>query len=275
MHRVVRVIAAATVAATAATFVLVSNASRAPGTAPDARSADVLPSSAQLKHTRGNRVASTASGAVTVEDVGDVDSFGRRLTWLGLTSSFITLSPSCGPSDPAPCQTLAASPAPTMFNFPDVARVKLPAKASRSLLCYWWSPMIHINWANTTSAPVVGRLAISPTLTVENPVLADPGLIDRTTGAPFGGRLQTAMTSSEMFAAPLTPGLAYTERSRDSAVCMAGFVSRRNLIDNYGLTPAQADEFFRKPTTVRLNIRGSAQHVRDASMILGLRIIGD
>lgn len=256
-------------------LVLAASGVRATRPAPEARNNDLLPSATSLQVTRGKREATTSSGAVAVEDVGDVDSFGRELKWLGVTNAFLTLAPSCDPADPAPCQVLAPSPAPTSFNFTDTVRIKLPAKASKSLLCYWFSPVLNVNWQNATAAPVVGRLVINPTLTVENPVLADPALIDPSTGAPFGGRLETGMTSSERFEVPMAPGVAFTERTRDSAVCIAGFISRRNLIDGYGLTPAQADEFFKKPTTVKLNVRGSAQHVGFASLVFGLRIIGD
>lgn len=43
----------------------------------------------------------------------------------------------------------------------------------------------------------------------------------------------------------------------------------------FGLTDAQAKQFLKKTTTVRLNISGSAQYVDEASMNLGLRIVGD
>jgi len=74
---------------------------------------------------------------------------------------------------------------------------------------------------------------------------------------------------------PLRPGVQITERTRHSAVCIAGFLTRRALVDTYGLTDAQVTEFFKKPTTVRLNVRGSSQHVSGASLIFGLRIVGD
>ena len=56
---------------------------------------------------------------------------------------------------------------------------------------------------------------------------------------------------------------------------MAGLLSKRALVENYGLTEAQAREFFRKPTTIRLNVSGSAQHVGFASLTFGLRVVGD
>jgi hypothetical protein len=215
---------------------------------------------------------------VTEDEVYDVDSFGRYVKWLGLTSAFINVQSGC-PKPTTPdeyCQELNTTPgAFTAFAFNDAARIKLPKGASNSILCYWFSPVLTVNYSNPTAARVVGRFRYSPTLTIENPVLADPSLIDPTTGAPFGGQLLTSMTSSERFEESLEPGVTLNERTRDSTVCMAGFISHKSLIQNYGLTPAQADDFFASPTTVRMNISGSTQYVGSASMAFGLRIVGD
>ena len=227
--------------------------------------------------------AVTAAGvsrapAPTVEEVGDVDSFGRNVKWLGLASAFINLNATC-PVDPANpdelCQVLAPAPAFTAFNFQDAARLTLPGKSSHSLLCYWFSPVLNVGYSNFSATRVLARFRYTPTLTVENPVLNDPALIDPTTGAPFGGKLLTSMTSSERYEVPLEPGVSFSERTRDSAVCMAGLISQRSLIENYGLTEAQAKEFFKKPTTIRMNVSGSAQHVSFASLVFGLRVVGD
>ena len=222
--------------------------------------------------------ASTKAAAPTVEQVGDADSFGRNIVWLGLASTFINLSDTC-PTDPENpdelCQVLAPAPALTSFNFQDAARLTLPGKSTHSLLCYWFSPVLTVNYANVGATRALGRFRYTPTLTVENPVLADPALIDPTTGAPFGGKLLTSMTSSESYQVPLEPGVSFTERTRDSAVCMAGLLTRRSLVDNYGLTEAQAKEFFKQPTTIRMNVSGSAQNVGFASLVFGLRVVGD
>lgn len=218
------------------------------------------------------------AAAPTLEEVGDLDSFGRKVKWLGLASTFINLSDTC-PIDPDNpdelCQVLAPAPALTAFNFQDSARITLPGKSAHSLLCYWFSPVLTVGYSNLGATRVLARLRYTPTLTIENPVLDDPALIDPTTGAPFGGQLLTSMTSSERFEAPLEPGVSFSERTRDSAVCIAGFLTRRSLVENYGLTEAQAKEFFKKPTTIRLNVSGSAQHVSFASLTFGLRVVGD
>ncbi len=236
----------------------------------------LLASSAQ-HHSVSGMSSAQGSAAVTTADVGDSDSFGRNVVWLGVTSAFISLDPACpppaGPDDL--CKTVAPAPAITSFSYPDAARINLPAKASHSLLCYWFSPVLNVFWHNPTAAPVIGRLRYNPSLTLENPVLDDPSLIDPTTGAPFGGKLLTGMTSSERFETPLAPGVQFSERTRDSAVCMAGLISRRALVDTYGLTDAQATLFFKKPTMVRLNVSGTTQYIDSANLIFGLRIVGD
>lgn len=215
---------------------------------------------------------------VTVDEVYDVDSFGRYVKWLGLASAFVSVQSGC-PKPTSPdeyCQELSTTTgAITTFTFNDAARIKLPKGASNSILCYWFSPVLTYTYSNPTAARVIGRLRYNPTLIVENPVLSDPSLIDPTTGAPFGGQLLTSMTSSERFEDSLEPGVTLNERSRDSTVCMAGLISHQSLIQNYGLTPAQADDFFASPTTVRMNITGSTQYVSNASMVFGLRIVGD
>jgi len=241
-------------------------------------SADIPASEAQRRLSSMPRKAGShsATEAVTEADVGDVDSFGRTLHWLGVTDMGVALSDTCPGTDPdAGCQVLNAAPAITPFAFEDLGHISLPGKATNSLLCYWFSPILNVTYHNPTAAPAIARLRYSPTLTVENPVLDDPALIDPTTGVPFGGRLLTSMSSSELFEVPLAPGMQLTERSRDSTVCIAGFLGRKALTQTYGLTDAQATEFFKQPTTVRMNISGSAQYVQGASLYFGFRIIGD
>jgi hypothetical protein len=221
-----------------------------------------------------------AAADPTVDDVSDVDSFKREVVFLGLSSGFVTLETGCPPPDPAfpeqVCQEINPTPGGlTAFNFPDLDHITLPGKSAHSLLCYWFSPVVSATYNNPTASRVTALLRYTPTLTVENPVLDDPALIDPTTGVPFGGQLLTSMTSSEIFQVPLEPGVAFTERTRDSTVCMAGLLSKRALVDTYGLTEGQAKEFFKQPTTIRLNVSGSARYVDFAGLTLGLRIVGD
>jgi hypothetical protein len=259
--------------ALAAVFVQAGQAPQRPDPV-DARSADLVSLQVQRGLTLSKRISPAAADTVTVEDVGDVDSFGRNLRWLGVTQLNAALTTDCSTWTGPGCQVITPG-AFTSFTFNDLARIRLPPKATKSLLCYWVSPLVTVRYENPGTTPVNALLRYSPTLTIENPVLSDPALINPMTGLPFGGRLDTGMTSSEFYEVPLAPGAAFTQRSRDSAVCIAGFLSRRALVDNYGLTDAQAAAFFQQETMVRMNLTGAVNHVADANFVFGLRIIGD
>lgn len=252
-------------------------AARAQTVAEPPGSADLLPgSSVRRLHTPAERGPVTS--AVTVEEVGDVDSFGRSLRWLGVAQGDVDLAEACpvpGSASDARCVVLSPTPALTDFDLTDLASITLPARSANSLLCHWFSPVLTLQYANPGADAAVAQFSYFPTLTLENAVLLDPGLIDPTTGAPFAGRLTTGMTASERFEVPLAPGMTLNERQRDTATCIAGFISKRALIQNYGLTESQASEFFRRDTVIRLNVRGSARYVQAASLNFGLRIVGD
>lgn len=219
-------------------------------------------------------LAGASLAGPTAADVGDADSFGRAVNWLGLAAESIELENDCT-GVTGNCQVIAPSPAYTSFSFSDIAHITLPAKSAHSLLCYWFSPLLTISYNNPTTTAVVAHLNYSPSVTVENSVLNDPTLIDPSTGVPFGGQLLTGLTSSEHREVPLPAGLALTERTRDSTVCIAGLVSQSALVNTWGLSNAQAKEFFKHKTTLRLNIDGSAQYVDSASLYFGLRVVGD
>ncbi|MFC5576821.1 hypothetical protein ACFPOA_02180 [Lysobacter niabensis] len=238
------------------------------------RAADLITPQVRRGLTMAKRISPAAADAVTVEDVGDADSFGRNLRWLGVAQLDAALGTDCAAWTEPGCQVITPG-AFTSFNFTDLARVRLPARATKSLLCHWVSPLVTVSYENATASPVNALLRYSPTLTIENEVLNDPALINPMTGLPFGGRLETGLTSSEFYEVPLAPGTQFTQRSRDSAVCIAGFLSKRALVDNYGLSDAQATAFFQRETMVRMNLSGAVNHVTDASFIFGLRIIGD
>jgi len=111
----------------------------------------------RLRATPAREAAAKAGPSAA--DVGDADSFGRNLTWLGLLDAAIDLAPDCSASSADRCQELAAAPATTSFAFDDVAHLTLPKNASNTLLCYWFSPVLQVGYYNPTAAPAVGMLS--------------------------------------------------------------------------------------------------------------------
>ena len=236
----------------------------------EAASADRVRTQPASPHVGGR---AGKSGAPTDAEVGDSDAFGRNVRWLGLAAAQVSLTTgTCDPASTDPCQVLTSS---GHFAFSDIARIELPAGATHSLLCYWLSPLLTVTYDNPTASTQMALVQYTPTVTVENAVLDDPSLIDPTTGAPFGGHLLASMTSSQRINTAVPAGTSYTDITRQSSVCIAGLVSRKQLMESFGLTASQADAFFHAPTTLRLNVSGNLRYVSDAQLYFGLRIVGD
>lgn len=112
-------------------------------------SPDLLPDAAQrrLSLTASQvapQSAAAAKSAPTLAEVGDVDSFGRNLKWLGVTQMNVSLADTCAADIPG-CVVLNPAPMPTSFTFDDLARITLPKNAAHSLLCYWFSPFLNVS----------------------------------------------------------------------------------------------------------------------------------
>ena len=248
----------------------------------------VYPLNAASKNTRAAAPASSSSSASTlaaptVAQVGDADTFGRNMIWDGvLSSGTITFANDCTPAPGDPplgpddrCVTLNPAPATTTFDLPDIGRMWLPAKTSKNILCHWLSINGAYSLYNGTGTSAYGHITLSPYLRIESTVLNDPSLIDPSTGLPYGGVLETVPGTTYGKSMTLAPNARDTERMSDSRVCVAGAISRQGLIQGYGLTDAQVDKFFKNPMTIKLGVRGSATLLDFASLIYGMRIIGD
>jgi hypothetical protein len=217
------------------------------------------------------------AAAPTVDEVGDVESFGKNVIYLGLAQTLpVTITDDCTGSDPTleRCLIANAAPATTPFNEAGLATISLPAKASKSLLCFTLTPFILVNWENTTGIPQLARFNATADITIANPLLNDPALIDPNTGLPFGGIIQLGLTTWSN-THTLQNGEIDNERSTQSRACIAGIISQRALIDAYGLTASQAKDFFKMPITLTFGSRGSVALSTFTQYFYGIRIYGD
>lgn len=217
------------------------------------------------------------AAAVTPEDVGDADSFGRNVTYLGIAQTLnVLLTDDCSGSNPEfeRCIVNNPAPAPTSFNESKLAVINLPAKATQSLICFSLTPIISVNWENYSAAPRTAHFTARAVIDIENPVLADPALIDPTTGLPFNGVLQLSLSTWHNWHT-IQPGENEYQQSSQTRSCIAGLVSKRALVLNYGLTEAQATQFFKKPMTLRFGAAGSAQSSSITNYLYGIRLYGD
>jgi len=218
-----------------------------------------------------------AAAAPTVDDVGDADSFGRNVTYLGLAQTLaVTILDDCSASDPTVERCIVAnpSPSPTSFNEDGLATLNLPGKATKSLICFALTPIVQVQWENFLATPAQARFSGSALVTIDNDVLDDPTLIDPNTGLPFGG-VMTLGLSTFTDLHTLQPGETDFKSLQMSRSCIAGLVSKRSLIEGSGLTETQATQFFKKPMTITFGARGTFALSSFASYFYGIRLYGD
>ena len=217
----------------------------------------------------------------TPADSGDADSYGRPIKFIGLmTSGVQSFADDCTPDPSAPpgpddhCQVVDPA-VTTPWTFNDVGRIIIPANAANSLFCHWQTPTVVASFRNTTGAIMTNaQFRANARYTLQNSVLNDPSLIDPTTGLPFGGKLTVQVVASAL-TRTLEPGEVGNDRETASRTCIGGIVSKRALIESYGLTPTQAANFFKNDTAVTLDLTGSTRGVQFATVFVSTRFVGD
>lgn len=228
--------------------------------------------SARHAHTPPN--PENLPGTPSEADVGDADSFGRAVKFLGFAQSeFAAVLPDCEGQVPGTCITQTdPTTGVTLTYFGDGAVVRLPPRAAKSLLCFSLTAQGAILYSNNSGAPLHVAGTLGAQWRIESEVLNDPALIDSATGLPFNGVISSG-TGLEQFSRITLPGESQSISPTTTRSCISGHLSRRSLIGQ-GLTEAQAREVFRKPITIRF---GSLVNGLNAQVIggFGVRIYGD
>jgi hypothetical protein len=208
------------------------------------------------------------------QDVGDGDSFGRSVNFLGFAQvEGVAISSDCTGSPPERCVVATDPDATTSIAYiGDEAVVKLPGRSARSLLCFTLTPLGDINFYNPSSSRQQANAVIGASWRIESDVLADPTLVSSVTGLPFGGFISSGTQLATEFRT-LDPGENQIVLPLYSRSCISGHLSRRSLVE-MGLTEAQARDVFRKPMTIRFGARASARYATAYSGV-GVRIYGD
>lgn len=219
----------------------------------------------------------------TAEEVGDVGSFGHAALYMGAKSGFVTLSSVCDPEPPpvppetandSQCFTLNPAPASTHYVAEDILRIKLPKKATRTIIYPALNFFINYQLHNTTGVDQPqGLFSFTASLTIESDALMDPSIIDPVTGLPANGKLVGQFTYAYRDDRSMDAGDRHRQRMTLVRVGNAG-INKAQLISQ-GLAPAVVDDLFNSAITIRMNITGDAKLVTDASVTGNMRLFGD
>lgn len=215
-----------------------------------------------------------AALAPSSSDVGDGDSFGRSVNFLGYAQTDgVSVWWDCTDQLPGTC--VVASPdtsSGSLSRIGDEAVIHLPARAARSLLCFTINPFGFVDLNNTSGSRQGASYNMGARWLIESEVLNDPALINPGTGLPFNGVIQSGSSLDSGYET-LEAGAQHSIQVFHSRTCNAGHLSRRGLVE-MGLSEAQAREVFRKPITLRF---GASVYVSwgNAFLTPGFRVYGD
>lgn len=211
-------------------------------------------------------------------DVGDADSFGHSALYMGAASGFVALQDDCTGLDNPPdsrCFVLGAPGSLTTFTANDICRIKLPKKATKTLIYPVLTFFENYQLRNSTGFTVPNALFdYSVTLSIESSVLLDPSVIDPNTGLPANGALVFVFGPNRVVEdRTMVDGERTRKRLTFTRAGNAG-ISKANLIAA-GLSAAVVDNLFNSAITVRFNMTGRARYVTDASITGNMRLFGD
>src|SRR5256714_5224466 len=223
------------------------------------------------------------AGPPSAEDVGDAGSFGHAALYMGAASGFVQLEPTCTPAPtPVPpatandsqCFTLNPAPASTTFIAPDICRIKLPKKATRTIIYPALNFFVDYQLQNSSGVDQdPAFFNFTAELVIESDALLDPSIIDPATGNPANGKLIAGFGYTYRDNRSMKNG--DRQRLHETLVRVGNAGINKAALVTAGLSPTVVDNLFASAMTIRMNVTGSSKFVTDASVTCNMRLFGD
>ena len=229
-------------------------------------------------------VAGSLQAGPNPDDVGDADSFGHQMKFMGAASGFVTLStdpcpsPTPAPSPPSTannnqCFQLNSAPTPTTFDAQDIARIKLPKDATKDNIYPVFNLFLNYQLQNSTGAPQQGLFRFVAYMIIESTVLNDPSVIDPGTGNPANGKLTFEFDYTYRDDRNMQDGDRQRIQIMLPRVGNTG-VNKQQLLQQ-GIPPMIVDKLFHSEMTIRMSVTGTARNCTDALITGNMRLFGD
>jgi hypothetical protein len=205
-------------------------------------------------------------------DVGDAESFGHASLYMGAASGDFSLRSPC-PVGATNCTNLDPTGSAT-FTAPDNLRIKLPKKATRTIIYPALNFFVNYELENHTGIyQSSGRFTFRATVDIESDVLLDPSIIDPATGSPAGGKLTGVFSYN--YALDRAMQAQDREHQQITLVRVGNAGINKAALVALGLSQATVDAVFAGPITVRMNVTGDAKLCDTASVTTNMRLFGD
>ena len=217
--------------------------------------------------------ASSRAGPPSAADVGDVESFGHAALYMGASTGSFSLRSPCAVGE-VNCTELNPSPATTSFTAPDNLRIKLPKKATRTIIYPALNFFVNYELENHTGVfQPIGRFSFHATVDLESDVLLDPSVIDPATSLPANGKLIGLFSYN--FTDDRAMQIQDRQRQQITLVRVGNAGINKAALVAQGIPQATVDALFASAITVRMNVTGDAKLCDTAGVTTNMRLFGD
>jgi hypothetical protein len=226
--------------------------------------------------------AQVSSAAVSADDVGEPDSFGKNAQFLGIAQSgIVIIDDTCDPNEIGPLgpddhciqKSDPALDQGTGITINNIARITIPGKSTSNIVYAIANHTVSAALLNQGPNPELARFFYTPSVTLESEVLNDPTLIDPTTNLPYNGSFTTTGLGNITRAYTLAAGAFDNETRSYSRANTLGF--SRTFFSQLGLPSSVIDKLYKKPMTIKLNVRLRARLVESALIVYTIRFLGN
>jgi hypothetical protein len=212
------------------------------------------------------------AGPPSAADVGDAESFGHAALYMGAASGDFSLRSPCTVGS-TNCTNLDPSGSAT-FTAPDNCRIKLPKKATRTIIYPALNFFVNYELENHTGTfQPQGQFTFRATIDIESDALLDPSVIDPATSLPAAGKLTDLFSYSYNDDRSMQPQDRQHQQFTLVRVGNAG-INKAALV-TLGVPQATVDAMFAGPMTVRMNVSGGAMLCDFANVTTNMRLFGD
>ncbi len=217
--------------------------------------------------------------SVTDEEVGDAASFDKNAKFYGVVSTGVVIIdsdcslilPELGPDDR--CLEITDTTLLTDVTYNDIGRITFPAKSAKNIVYAITNHNTSVFSRNGTAANSTGLFNYFPSFTLESEALNDPAAIDPATGNPMNGSYTTGGVGSRTSQKTLAPSFVELDNLSYTRANTLGF--SRRFWEQIGLPQTVIDNIYKKPMTIKLNLRVRARFVEFGTFNYGVRFLAN
>jgi hypothetical protein len=229
--------------------------------------------------------AQNAANAVDPADVGEADSFGKNVKFLGTANAgLVIIYTSCDPAVLStdlgvvlgPDDRCLAAPDPNVLvsaQFNDIGRIKIPKNSVDNIVYLIGNHTMNYELHNANPNPFPGSLSYSPSITIESEALNDPAAIDPNTGLPMNGSYTSGGIGTKTFFETLAANASKINSDSYSRANTTGL--SRQFFTALGLPNHIVNQLYKKPMTIHLNVRLSCRLTTFGQFQYSIRALGN